>query len=183
MISDISRSTFRPSTDMFSVSFGVCVHRGSFLRSEVTGLESHDIWYGFLVTWGLLVLFIICFYFFISVSCCAFCVLFSSTWSFGRLFLLTFPLILLLKFLWAGFMVFLCWVWSCLWLSSLIHHLVPPLSPPSRHSPHRHTGVFFTIAIIFEMKCLPTSLLLCVSPYTRYAPPHQSHLHASHETP
>lgn len=136
----------------------------------MTGLESHDIWYVGFVTWGLLFLFIICFRFFISVYCCAVCFLLFPTWSFRRVFLLSSPkylffsLILLLKFLWAGFMVFLCWVWSCLWLSSLVRHLVPPLShsfPPSRHSPTPNPSTWSVFHSCY-------SPLLCVSPYIHY---------------
>lgn len=146
MISDISRSTFRPGTDIFSVYFGVCVHRphgGSFPKSEVAGLESHDIWYGFLVTWGLLVLFIICFFFFISVSCRAFCVFIFLYLVFWLCFLLTFSVDSVIE-------IPMGWIHGFLMLGLELPLAVffdpsfgsPPLShsfPPSRHSPR---GVF-----------------------------------------
>lgn len=154
----------------------------------MTGLESHDIWDVGFCHVGASFLFIICLFPFTAV-------LFPFSNSLMVFwFLLTFPryisssLILIMaclvlsKLLWAGFMVFLCWVWSCLWLSSLIRHLVPPLSHSFPPSPQLETphGVFFTVAIISKMECLPTPPP-CVSP-TFVMPSHQSHPHASHET-
>lgn len=69
MISDISRFRFRFGTDMFSASFGVCVHNLIGVHSR-TGLESHDIWdVGFLSRGGF-------YHMFIFAYSCAF-------WSFG----------------------------------------------------------------------------------------------------
>lgn len=73
MLSDISRFTFRPGTDIFSAFFFVSDHRPYPRRSEMTGLESHDIWDGFLSRGGFFFSVYHMFPFPISVP----------TWSFG----------------------------------------------------------------------------------------------------